>query len=113
MDNSAIILFGSFSKLVENASLQNSSKMNNKKRLEFNEDLLKDIANETGGQYFHALDREGLEKIYTSINQLEKSTIEVTSYNRFSEEYLPWLIAAFALLLLEIILRYTVFKKFP
>jgi Ca-activated chloride channel family protein len=88
-------------------------KMNNKKKLEFNEVLLKDIANETGGQYFHATDRDALEKIYTSINQLEKSTIEVTSYNRFSEEYLPWLIAAFALLLLEIVLRYTVFKKFP
>lgn len=88
-------------------------KMNNKKKLEFNEDLLKDIANETGGQYFHATDRDALEKIYTSINQLEKSTIEVTSYNRFSEEYLPWLIAAFALLLLEIVLRFTMFKKFP
>ncbi|MCY7421874.1 MAG: VWA domain-containing protein [Chitinophagaceae bacterium] len=88
-------------------------KMNNKKRLEFNEDLLKDLAVETGGQYFHALDREGLEKIYSSINQLEKSTIEITSYNRFTEEFLPWLLAAFGLLLLEIVLRYTVFKKFP
>lgn len=88
-------------------------KMNTKKKLEFNEDLLKDIAVETGGQYFHATDREALEKIYTSINQLEKSKIEVTSYNRFTEEYLPWLLAAFGLLLLEIVLRYTVFKKFP
>ena len=41
-------------------------KMNNKKKLEFNEDLLKDIAKETGGQYFHALDREGLER-YTRV----------------------------------------------
>ena len=88
-------------------------KMNNKKRLEFNEDLLKDIAQQTGGQYFHATDRDALEKIYSSINQLEKSTIEVTSYNRFTEEYLPWLLAAFGLLLLEIVLRYTIFKKFP
>ena len=88
-------------------------KMNNKKRLEFNEDLLKDLALETGGQYFHALDREGLEKIYTSINQLEKSTIKVTTYSRFTEEFLPWLLAAFGLLLVEIVLRYTVFKKFP
>ena len=88
-------------------------KMNNKKRLEFNEDLLIDIAKETGGQYFQATDREALEKIYASINQLEKSKIEVTSYNRFTEEYLPWLLSAFGLLLLEIVLRYTVFKKFP
>lgn len=88
-------------------------RMNNKKRLEFNEDLLKDIADETGGQYFHATDREALEKIYVSINQLEKSTIDITSYNRFTEEFLPWVLAAIGFLLLEIVLRYTLFKKFP
>ncbi len=88
-------------------------KMSSKKRLEFNEPLLKDIAEETGGQYFHATDRETLEKIYTSINKLEKSKIEITSYSRFTEEYLPWALAALGFLLLEIILRYTVFRKFP
>lgn len=88
-------------------------RMNNKKRLEFNEPLLKDIAEETGGQYFHATDREALQKIYTSINQLEKSKIEVTTYNRYTEEYLPLVLIALALIFIELVLRYTVFKKFP
>ncbi|WP_018616261.1 vWA domain-containing protein [Segetibacter koreensis] len=85
----------------------------NRKKLEFNEGLLKNIASETGGQYFHATDQEALKKIYASINKLEKTHIKVTSYERFTEEFLPWLLAAIGLLLLETVLRYTLFKKFP
>ncbi len=88
-------------------------RMNNKKRLEFNEGLLKEIAEETGGQYFHATDKENLQKIYASINQLEKSKIQITTYNRYTEEFLPWVLAALAFLLLEILLKYTVLRKFP
>lgn len=87
--------------------------MRNKKKLEFNEDLLKNIAAETGGQYFHAADVDALKKVYGSINKLEKSRIKITSYDRFTEEFLPWLIIAIALLLIEVVLRYIVFKKFP
>jgi Ca-activated chloride channel family protein len=84
-----------------------------KRKLEFNEGLLKDLAASTGGQYFHATDNEALQKIYNSIDQLEKSRIKVTTYNRYTNEFLPWLAAGIALLLLEIIFRYTVFRKFP
>jgi Ca-activated chloride channel family protein len=84
-----------------------------KRKLEFNEGLLKDIAASTSGQYFHATDNEALQKIYNSIDQLEKSRIKVTTYNRYTNEFLPWLAAGIALLLLEIIFRYTVFRKFP
>jgi Ca-activated chloride channel family protein len=87
--------------------------MRNKKKLEFNEDLLKNIAAETGGQYFHAADIDALKKVYGSINKLEKSRIKITSYERFTEEFLPWLVVALALLVIETFLRYTVFKKFP
>ncbi|MDB5250236.1 MAG: hypothetical protein JWQ40_4630 [Segetibacter sp.] len=87
--------------------------MRNKKKLEFNEDLLKNIAAETGGQYFHAADIDALKKVYGSINKLEKSRIKITSYERFTEEFLPWLVVALALLVIETLLRYTVFKKFP
>lgn len=85
----------------------------NKKKLEFNESLLKDIAVQTGGQYYHATDQETLKKIYTSINQLEKSKIKITTYDRFTEEFLPLLIIGLLFLLIETILRYSVFKKFP
>ena len=84
-----------------------------KRKLEFNEGLLEDIAKSTGGQYFHATDNAALQKIYESINQLEKSKIKVTSYSRYTNEFLPWLIAGIIFLFFEIILRYTVFKKFP
>lgn len=87
--------------------------MNNRKKLEFNPDLLKNIAAETGGKYFHAKDPEALKQSYASINALEKSRIKITAYDRFTEEFLPWVIAAVILLLIEVLLRYTVYKKFP
>lgn len=85
----------------------------NKKKLEYNEELLKILAKQTGGEYMQATDEAALKKIYASINQLEKSKIKVTTYDRYTEEFLPWLIIAIAALLLEFILKYTVFKKFP
>jgi Ca-activated chloride channel family protein len=84
-----------------------------KRKLEFNEGLLKDLALTTGGQYFHATDNDALQKIYISINQLEKTKIKLTTYNRYTNEFLPWLVAGVILLFIEMILRYTVFKKFP
>jgi Ca-activated chloride channel family protein len=84
-----------------------------RKKLEFNEPLLKEIAVETGGQYFHATDENALKNIYSSINKLEKTKIKVTAFERFTEEFLPWLLIAIVLLLLEAVLRYTAFRKFP
>ncbi len=83
------------------------------KTLQFNEPLLKKLADETGGQYFHATDKTALQKIYGSIDQLEKSKVEVKNYNRYTDKFLPLLIAAIIYLLLEALFRYTVFKKFP
>lgn len=88
-------------------------KVQSKKRLEFNPQLLQNIAQETGGQYFHATDKLALQKIYASINQLEKSKVKTTTYNRYTEAFLPLVLAALALLVLEFVLRYTMFKKFP
>ena len=83
------------------------------KTLQYNEPLLKKLADETGGQYFHATDKTALQKIYDSINQLEKSKIEVKNYNRYTDKFLPLLIATIIYLLLDVLLRYTVFKKYP
>lgn len=84
-----------------------------RKTLQYNEPLLKKLAEETGGQYFHATDNTALQKIYESINHLEKSKIQVTTYNRYTHKYRPLVIAAIIYLLLELLLRYTVFRKFP
>ncbi|MEP7318403.1 MAG: hypothetical protein ABI921_06670, partial [Panacibacter sp.] len=48
-----------------------------------------------------------------SINLLEKSKIQVSTYNRYTNQFLPWLIAGIIFLFIEILLRYTFFKKFP
>jgi len=77
------------------------------------EELLRKIADETGGRYFRARDREGLENIYEQIDKMEKSKIEITSYKRYEERFLPFVLAALGFLFLEMLLRFTVFKKFP
>jgi Ca-activated chloride channel family protein len=82
-------------------------------KVNIDEKLLRMIATETGGLYFRARDNEGLKRIYTEIDKLEKSRIEVTSLKRYTERFFPFAFAAAVLLLLEIFLRYTIFKKFP
>ena len=84
-----------------------------KQTINVNETLLRDIAAETGGLYFRARDNASLQNIYAEIDKLEKSTVEITALKRFSEKFLPFAIAAALLLLSEILLRYSVFKKFP
>ncbi len=76
-------------------------------------ELLQKIANETGGKYFRATDKEGLKNIYGQIDQLEKTKVEIISTRRYEERYLPFVLAALGFLLLEVLLRFTVFRKFP
>lgn len=83
------------------------------RKLDFNEGLLRNMAATTGGQYFHAADNNTLQGVYESINKLEKSKIEVKTYNRFVEQYLVVLIIGLICILLDFILRYTVYFKFP
>jgi Ca-activated chloride channel family protein len=77
------------------------------------EELLNRISTETGGQYFRARDKEGLKEIYTQIDKLEKAKVENISFKRVEEKFLVFVLAALALLFSEIILRYTLFRKFP
>lgn len=82
-------------------------------KVNIDEKLLTQIADETGGKYFRAKDNEGLKNIYNEIDKLEKSKIEVTALKRYSEKFYPFAMAALAFLLLEMLLRFTLFKKFP
>jgi Ca-activated chloride channel family protein len=84
-----------------------------REQVNIDEKLLKQIANETGGKYYRAKDNTSLVNVYSNIDKLEKSRIEVTALRRFTEKFLPFAIAATILLVLETFLRYTVFKKFP
>lgn len=82
-------------------------------KVNIDEKLLRLIAEETGGLYFRARDNESLTRIYAEIDKLEKSRIQVTSIRHYTERFFPFAIAAAILLLLEMVLRYTIFKKFP
>ena len=82
-------------------------------KVSIDEKLMKQIASETGGKYFRAKDNEGLAGIYETIDQLEKSKIEITTTTKFTDKFLPFAVGAAFFLLLEILLRYLVFRKFP
>lgn len=75
------------------------------------EQLLKDIAYMTGGQYFRATDNDALEKIYQRIATLEKGKIDVSKTVQYSERFYWFLAPAFCLLLCEIYLRTRVFQR--
>lgn len=82
------------------------------RQVEIDEMLLQDIAKATGGQYFRATDNEKLEAIYEEINKMEKTEVEEFKYYKYEEKFRPWVLFAGALLLLEWLLRNTLFRSF-
>lgn len=81
--------------------------------VEIDEDLLVTMSNLTGGKYYRATDNESLSKIYTEIDQLEKTEYEVTVIERNSEAFHPFVLWGLALLFLEILLKTTVLRSLP
>ena len=75
------------------------------------EQLLKDIAFMTNGQYFRATDNSALEEIYKTIATLEKGKLDISRTIQYSERFYWFLAPAFALLVLEIYLRSRVFQR--
>ena len=80
---------------------------------EIDEDTLRRIADETGGLYFRAKDTDGLTQIYAQIDQLEKSEVEVQVFTRYRELAGWLLLPALGLILLEMLLRNTLFRTLP
>ena len=79
-------------------------------KVEIDEKLLLTIANSSGGKYFRANSNQKLSEIYDEIDKLERSKIEVTEFRHLHEEFYPLVAWAIALLLLEFLLRKTVFR---
>lgn len=75
------------------------------------EDLLKWIAQETGGQYFRATSNSALQDVYAEIDQLERSEISSFQFYTFTALFRPWVLAALGLILLERLLALTLFKS--
>ena len=81
-------------------------------QVEIDEDLLKEIADATGGKYFRATNNKKLAEIYDEINKLETTEVEERKYYNYEEKYRPLVLLAGLLLLLELLLRNTIFRSF-
>jgi Ca-activated chloride channel family protein len=80
--------------------------------VEIDEDLMQQIADVTGGRYFRATDNEKMEEIYEEIDALEKTEIEEFRFYNYEEKFRPLVLLAGLLLLVEILLRFTLFRSF-
>lgn len=74
-------------------------------QVQIDEELLKQISGSTGGRYFRAVDRTSLEQIYSYIDTLEKTEIEVNVFKRYSDEFRKFLFLGFIFLGIEFLLR--------
>lgn len=93
--------------------VEEKTKTTTKTKETIDETLLKRIASETGGEYFRARDKKGLKEIYDRIDKLEKVKIEQSAFKRTEEKFLLFVLLALGLLFIEILLRFTILKKFP
>jgi Ca-activated chloride channel family protein len=80
---------------------------------EIDEETLKEIADITGGLYFRAEDDVGLQEIYETINELERSQVEVRTFTRYSELAVWFMVPAALILVLEALLRRTWMRRLP
>ena len=80
---------------------------------ELDEETLKEIAKVTGGKYFRATDAESLRQIYKEIDVLEKTKIQKVGFKEYSELFDKVLMAALILLVIEVVLKNTLFLKIP
>ena len=81
-------------------------------KVEIDEELLKYIAQETGGKYFRATNNSKLKAIYAEINKLEKTEIEEYKYYNYDEKYRSLVLLAGLLLMIELLLKFTVYRSF-
>lgn len=77
------------------------------------EDMLRQIANITGGQYFRATNNLKLAEIYKEIDELEKSKIDVKEFSRRAEEFMPFALIGLLFLIASLALRVTIFRNIP
>ena len=81
--------------------------------VEIDEKVMTDISDMSGGKYFRATNKESLKSIYQEIDKMEKTIISEKSFSNKAEHFLPFVLLAAILLLLEFILRFTVFRAIP
>jgi len=82
-------------------------------QIDIDEEGLTEIAKITGGRYFRATDTASLKEVYRQIDSLEKTKMEEAKYTEYSELFTYLLIPAFGILLLEVVLANTRFRRIP
>ncbi len=80
---------------------------------DLDEKALQEIATKTGGEFFRATDTESLEAIYARVDALEKTTREVNRFEKRDERFPLAAVPGFALLLGELVLAATLFRRVP
>jgi Ca-activated chloride channel family protein len=76
-------------------------------------EMLRAVSTSTGGQYFSATNRDALETIYAEIDTMETAPVDERIYTDRTERY-PWFLGgALGLVLLEVALSTTLFRRFP
>lgn len=82
-------------------------------KVEIDEELLRQIASETGGKYFRATNNTKLMEIYAEINQMEKTRTTVDSFPVYSELFMRFALIALFALLAELLLRFVLLRRIP
>ena len=81
--------------------------------VEIDDKTLSEIAAATDGDFYRATNTKELRNIYKEIDQLEKSKLNVKQFSKKYEAYQPFALVAVLALLLEILLRITIFRRIP
>ncbi len=81
--------------------------------VEIDTKTLSDIAAATEGDFYRATNTSELHRIYKEIDRLEKSKLNVTRFSKRYDAYQPFALAAAVLLLIELLLRMTIFRRIP
>lgn len=79
--------------------------------VEIDTKTLKSIAATSDGNYYRATNNKELRQIYRDIDKLEKSRLQVKKFSKRYEAFQPFVLAALAMLLLEILFRYTILRR--
>ena len=79
----------------------------------FTEAGLREVARIAAGKFFRATDTESLEQIYGDIDKMEKSTVSVHKYQEYRDLFPACIMAGAGLLIAQMLLAQTVWKKLP
>lgn len=83
-----------------------------KMKVEIDEKLMKEIAGMTGGKYFRATSNQSLTSIYNEINKLETTEVMEQRFYNYDEKYRSLAFLALGFVVLELLLRKTLFRSF-